>query len=207
MRSNEQHEDSRDSQSVVSRRTLIKLAAGAPMVITFGMLVSPLMRILKPTMKPGGFFQSSDVPTAKNIIEYNISDFPTDWTSKTFDFNLKYVVFNPEQESIHKIPGIVVRLSADEFVAYSRKCPNWKGCILNYKTEMCCGCVKSITDNCSCRKKRKNPVLVCPKHYNTFDLMQEGRIVAGPAPRPPWQFNVVRKGDLITIDQFESGIV
>jgi Rieske Fe-S protein len=194
MASNNKQDKTPDCTTAISRRTVLKIAAGAPLLFTFGLLTSPLARFLKPTMKPGGFFQPADIPGGDPIVEFNMSDFPVDWSYIPFNFRLKYVVFNPEQELIHRIPGVAVRI-ADQIVAFSRICPK-RGCLLEYKTEMCCGC----EGNCHCHLRASGPVLICPKDYIMFDLADGGRVMCGPAPRPQRQFRVKRQGDLITID-------
>ena len=201
-----QKNDSQEFRRLVSRRSLLKVAAGAPLAFTFSMMLSPLTRVLRPSMQPGGFFQTPDFPVPERNIAFNLSDFPNDWTSKSFDFRLKYSVFSPEQEKIRSIPGIIVRLSADEFVAFSLKCPNGRGCLLNYKTNLCCGCINNTVGDCSCERSKSHPVLVCPEHHSTFDLMNEGCVVSGPAPGPPWRFNVLREGDSISIIGCELAI-
>jgi len=176
------------------------------MVFSFGILASPLARFLKPTMKPGEFFQAADMPAAVRNVEFNLTDFPADWTCRPFEFQMKYVVFNPEQEQIRKIPGFAVRIAPGNIVAFSRLCPNGRGCILNYKSESCCGCIESTVEQCICAAKRNHAILVCPSHQSTFDLTQGGRVLAGPAPRPPLQFDVIRQGDVISINRLEVGI-
>jgi hypothetical protein len=203
MTSNELVEEATECNPALSRRTVLKFVAGAPLVFTFGLLASPLARFLKPTMKPGGFFQAADMPAAEHRIEFNLSDFPTDWTCRSFEFRMKYVVFNPEKEEIRKIPGFAIRLAPDKIVAFSRICPGRSG-ILNYKTEMCCGCSESSVDTCNCAMKMSKPVLVCPNCRSVFDLTQDGRILLGSAPRPPRRFTVSRQGELITINELET---
>ncbi|MBP6747737.1 hypothetical protein KA344_21090 [bacterium] len=203
MTSHEPDEEALDRDRLVTRRTALKFVAGAPLVFTFSLVASPLARFLKPTMKPGGFFQAADMPAAEHRIEFNLSDFPTDWTCRPFEFRMKYVVFNPEQEEIRKIPGFAIRTAPDKIVAFSRICPGRSG-ILNFKTEMCCGCSESSVDTCNCAMKVSKPVLVCPNCRSVFDLAQDGRILLGSAPRPPRRFTVLRQGELITINELET---
>lgn len=201
MTSKEYAEEATECNPTLSRRTVLKFVAGAPLVFTFGLVASPLTRFFKPTMKPGAFFQAPDMP-AELSIEFNMSDFPTDGTCRPFEFRLKYLVFNPEQEEIRKIPGIAIRIAPNKFVAFSRKCPSGRG-ILNYKTEMCCGCVESV-DRCGCAMTKNKLVLVCSTCRSVFDVAEGGRILLGPAPRPPRHFKVSRLGESITINELET---
>lgn len=204
MKTNQHHED--ECGPAVSRRTILKIAAGAPLVLTFGLLASPLARFLKPTMEPGGFFQEADFPTTLSNPEFKMADFPTDWICYPFQIDLNYVVFNPQQKEIRRIPGFVVRVAPDQIVAFSRIC-TVQGCILNYAKYYCCGCAEGLSGKCSCPRKVNNPVLVCPCDLSVFDLAQGGSVVSGPAARPPRQFQVLREGDVISIGNLESGSI
>lgn len=205
MAKNDKQEEMRDAMPAVSRRTILKFAAGAPLLLTFGLAASPLARFLKPTMKPGEFFQEADIPGPTIKPTFSMADFPYDWTAIPFLFHLRYVVFNPEQEDIRTVPGFAIRIG-DEIVAYSRRCP-WLGCHLNFKAEMCCGCIENTVQKCNCAMIKSNPVLVCPNDHSTFDLLQDGKVVFGPARRPPRRFNVERTGDLITIKGLQLGSI
>src|SRR5271156_4473419 len=93
-----------NTEALRSRRAILKMIAAAPLVVTFGLLASPLMRFLKPTMKPLNFFQAADLPGADPPPQFHRSDFPDVWTCIPFMFPMKYLVFNPEQYEIRKIP-------------------------------------------------------------------------------------------------------
>jgi uncharacterized membrane protein YhaH (DUF805 family) len=47
-----------------AQRDLGPARTGDPLIVTFSLLASPLMRFLKPTIQPGNFFQGPDLPTA-----------------------------------------------------------------------------------------------------------------------------------------------
>ena len=68
-------------------------------------------------------------------------------------------------------PVIVVRLSADEFAAYSSTCPH---------------------RSCSVDLPNEDGIVVCPCHNSTFDL--RGRYLGGPANAdlPPVTLEVIR---------------
>ncbi|CAN5251733.1 hypothetical protein BH11CYA1_BH11CYA1_39220 [soil metagenome] len=196
-------DEAREREPWVSRRSVLKFIAGAPLVFTFGMVASPLARFFKPTMKPGAFFQVPDMPKAVRSLEFSMADFPADWSTKQFDFQIKHAVFNPEQEQIRTIPGIAVRTAPGKVVAFSRLCP-LRGCLLEYRSQSCCGCVNSVTEVCNCAMKKEGGVLVCPRHLSVFDLSQDGRVVAGTFAWPPRRFNLFLKDEVITISGLDS---
>jgi len=70
---------------------------------------------------------------------------------------------------------VLVRLSADEFVAYSQKC-----------THLSCAVIP----------KPDEGVIHCPCHEGYFDL-RTGRQIAGPPPRPLPKIVLERRGDEI----------
>jgi hypothetical protein len=133
-----------DPEALWSRRAILKTIAEAPLVVTFGLAASPLMRFPKPTMKPGDFFQPPYFPTADRVEKFQRDDFSEIWTCLPFILHLKYTVFNPEQYEIRKIPGFVIRIDEDKIIAFSRICPRGSDHILSYvlnTADHCCGCV------------------------------------------------------------------
>lgn len=109
-------------RALLSRRSLLKFVAGAPLVATFGFVGSPLLRYLKPTMEPGNFCQAADLPKTESSVIFHRRDFPAPWTCIPFLLPMKYVVFGPERYEIRKEPGFIIRTAGKEIVAYSRIC-------------------------------------------------------------------------------------
>jgi Rieske Fe-S protein len=116
------------------------------------------------------------------------------------------VVFGPQQEEIRKVPAFAIRLAGGDVVAYSRICPR-RGCIINYVAAPAsynCGCVPKAK-KCCCAVDYATPLLICPCDGSAFDVADRGRVVNGPAPRPPRRFNVTQTETLITITGLEQG--
>lgn len=193
-----------------SRRQFLKVMAAAPLIIPFGLAASPLMRYLKPTMSPLGFFDAADQPGSSEDVYFKLNDLPTEWTCLPFMFHMKVTEFNPEQQEIREIPGFIVRLSKDKIVAYSRICPKVHGyrCILNWvqNPNRNCGCAPTA-ERCCCFVNVSNPVLMCSCTNTAFDLANEGRVIHGSAPRPPRKFDLERRGDKIAVVRLEPGAV
>jgi Rieske Fe-S protein len=177
-----------------TRRAFI---AALPLAATFGLLISPFMRYLRPTIKPLDILGPSDQPKPLEEVSFANADFPEEWTCKEFMFSQSYQEYNPEGLEVRKIPGFAVKLPNGKVVAYSRICPHL-GCIFNF-----------VKDPDECLKgynfKPAGPVFACPCHLSVYDIAQGGKVVSGPAPRPPREFTLKTEGDKITIISLEAG--
>jgi Rieske Fe-S protein len=79
-------------------------------------------------------------------------------------------------------PGILVRLPQDRWYASSMLCPH-ATCKTMFVPDLA-----MARDTFSV--KTSNPVLGCPCHFSVFDIAQGGKVIAGPAPKPPLQLTV-----------------
>lgn len=184
----------------VRRRVILKTVAALPLAATFGLLISPFLRYLRPTLKPLDILGQSDQPLAEPPIPtYTDKDFPDPWTCLPFMFNQKYVEYNPEAAEVRKIPGYIVKLPNGDVVAYSRICPHL-GCIFNF-----------VKDPDECAKgynfKPAGPVFACPCHLSVYDIAQAGKVVSGPAPRPPRKFEVKKVSGTYQVIALEAGSI
>ena len=184
-----------------SRRLLLKTVAAIPLAATFGLLASPFLRFLRPTLKPLDVVGNSDQPFPEPPVpSFKDSDFPDEWTCIPFMFKQAYVEYNPEAKEVRQIPGFIVKLPqkyGGDVVAYSRICPHL-GCIFNFVKE---------PEEC---KKGYNflpagPVFACPCHLSVYDIAHDGKVVSGPAPRPPRKFDIKKVGDTYQILSLEAG--
>jgi Rieske Fe-S protein len=191
-----------------SRRQFLKLIAAAPLVVPFGLSASPLLRYLKPTTSPLGFFDPADQPGCAEILGFTMNDFPQPWTCIPFMFPLKISAFNPEQFEVREIPAFIIRTEGNEIVAYSRVCRMHSyRCFLTYMPEprQECGCGRKKGRQCCCAIDVDNPVLMCPCNLSTFDLANNGRVIRGPAVRAPRAFELEKRKDMIVVVRPEPG--
>ncbi len=184
----------------MKRRTILKTVAAIPVAGTLFLLASPFLRYLRPTLKPLDILGKSDQPLAEEPVpKFKDSDFPDAWTCIPFMFYQKYIEYNPEEKEVRTIPGFIVKLPNNDIVAYSRICPHL-GCIFNF-----------VKDPNECAKgynfKPNGPVFACPCHLSVYDIAQGGKVVSGPAPRPPRKFEIKRDGDNIEILSLEAGSI
>lgn len=180
-----------------TRRVLLKTIAAVPLAFTFGLVASPMLRFLRPTLGPLDVFGPSDQPQADEPVAFKDSDFPSEWTCLPFMFKQSYIEYNPEGKEVRNIPGFIVKLPTGDVVAYSRICPHL-GCIFNF-----------VKDPDECAKgynfRPNGPVFACPCHLSVYDIAQGGKVVSGPAPRPPRSFTVKKEGDKYSIVSLEAG--
>lgn len=50
-----------------------------------------------------------------------------------------------------------------------------------------------------------NPVLFCRCHLSVYDPMRQGRVLFGPAPRPPWLFDAREESGALIVSSLETG--
>ncbi len=181
-----------DAEPSLSRRTILKFIASAPLVATLGFVASPFLRYFKPSMKAGNFFQTADLPKAVQPVRFHRTEFPEPWTCQPFSLPMRYVVFNTEGHETGKEPGFILRTAANEVIAFSRICPNYHHHPLNFLMN---------TAELPCIPQSKYPVLYCPCAccFSTFDLNDNGRVMQGPASRPLRRMDVTFDGEYYTV--------
>jgi len=187
-----------DAKALFHRRSILKSIVSVPLLATFGLLPSPLLRYLKPTMAAGGFFQSADLPKPEQSDRFQWADFPEIWTCYPIMLPLRYEVFNPEGYEKRNTPGFIMRSANNEIVAFSRICPHCHHRqMLNFLKH---------TSELACIQQSENPVLYCPCmcDCSTFDLCDNGRVLSGPAPRPLRRMEVSFDGKYYTITGLEQ---
>ncbi|MGE5538470.1 MAG: ubiquinol-cytochrome c reductase iron-sulfur subunit [Gemmatimonas sp.] len=99
-----------------------------------------------------------------------------------------------------EFPGIIVRLpegQAAPFYAACRICTH-QGCAFGYETNY-----RQVGDIVGV--DLENPVFFCRCHLSVYDPAHAGRVVSGPAPRPPWQFSVRAEGSDLVVTGLEAG--
>jgi Rieske Fe-S protein len=94
------------------------------------------------------------------------------WSAAEFEF----------EAASDRQPGILVRLQEDRWYASSLICSH-ASCKMMFVPDLA---VARDTFNV----KASNPVLGCPCHFSVFDIAQGGKVVSGPAPKPPLQLAV-----------------
>jgi Rieske Fe-S protein len=103
------------------------------------------------------------------------------------------IKFTLQDDDGTEMPCIVIRLPGGAWYASSLICPHNK-CTVMYVTD-----IDMARD--SFNVETKTPVLACPCHFSVFDVTENGRVMAGPAPHPPLQLHVTEQGNDIFVSR------
>ncbi|MGH2452418.1 MAG: ubiquinol-cytochrome c reductase iron-sulfur subunit [bacterium] len=213
----------------LDRRGFLKLVTSLPLVAAAAAFLSPLLRMLKPNMKPFEVLYRPtvrDIPRGETTVAAALSEVQRSWDFKYFVFTQKYPQYTPEGLRSANVPAVVVRLpgkvrlpwdwaraiNKPEFVGresnlivFSRICPHL-GCIYNYVSNH--AEVTAGYGGYRPPKERQHALMACPCHLSIFDPAdpeQPGRVLSGPAPRPPRTFLYEIRGEQIVVTDVESG--
>jgi len=217
----------------MNRRDFLKLIVSIPVLGALALFVSPLFRYLRPSSGPlketfgkgalamngpvtewqgqKGLFTPPDQPQRERDLVFNISDFPSPWSYQPFTFAQRSKEYTFRHFQTSKIPGFVVRLPEDQdgkpdFIIVSRICPHM-GCVFNFLPDPAEAAAYNYP-------VAKNPLFACPCHLSVYDPLQKqdvngklvrGKVVSGPAPRPPRQFTYEVQGEKLVITAAEAG--
>jgi Rieske Fe-S protein len=213
----------------MNRRDFLKIIVSIPVLGGLAMFASPLFRYLRPTSGPlsstridfkgqpteweghNGLFSQPDMPKAEREVTFQLSQFPTPWSFQPFTFSQQSREYTFRHFQASKIPGFVVRLPEDkggqpDFMVVSRICPHM-GCVFNFLPDP----TEAAAYN---YPQAKTPLFACPCHLSVYDPLQEqdvsgkllrGKVVSGPAPRPPRQFTFEAKGAQLIVKALEAG--
>ncbi len=102
------------------------------------------------------------------------------------------------------LKGLLLRLPAQatgtpRFAAFCVLCPH----------EICHVDLQHQTDHVTTQLPRKppHPLFVCPCHFSVFDPLAEGAVLAGPAGRGLFRFELAVGEDQVTVVAVEEGAI
>lgn len=211
----------------LNRRRFLRFAAGLPLAAGLVAFAAPLLRFLKPNMDPFELLKPTleDQPVGEPVVAATLSDIPKPWDFKYFVYTQKYPQYTPDGFKTAAVPGVVIRLpnkiplpwdwvpatgekpqfSESEIIVFSRICPHL-GCIYNFVRdwqEITAGYGGYVPP-----KDRQHALMGCPCHlsiYDPADPRQPGRVLSGPAPRPPRTFFYQINDEKILVRRVEPG--
>ena len=213
----------------IERRKILKLATGVPIICAVAAIVSPLLRFLKPNVEKFKIYAPTVQDTARGeaIVAATLPEVAKPWDFKYFAFTQKYPQYTAEGFKAATVPGVVLRLpkkirlpvgwskrigkqpslTESDIIVFSRICPHL-GCIFNYVPNW-----KEVTAGYGGYvppASRKHALMACPCHLSIYDPADEevpGRVLSGPAPRPPRTFLFeVQRENIIVTDVEPGGI-
>lgn len=223
------------SPSKLERRKFLKLATTLPVLGALAAVISPLLRFLKPNVERFKIYAPTleDVPRGEAVVAAKLSDVAKPWDFKYFVFAQKYPQYTSQGFKAASVPGLVVRLPSrltlydpatdrgplswargigktpkvteSDIIVFSRICPHL-GCIYNYVANW-----KEITAGYGGYvppESRQHALMGCPCHlsiYDPADKTTPGRVLSGPAPRPPRTFLFEIQGENIVATDVEPG--
>lgn len=123
--------------------------------------------------------QAQSAPVAR------VADLGEPWSSVEFSF-----------AAVEPVPGILIRLPDGTLYAASRICTH-QACTMVYNKN-----AKEVSDSYDVQVA--NPALTCPCHLSVFDPAKGGKVVGGPAPRPPQRFRIRVSGGNIFVDGLDA---
>ena len=156
---------------------------------------------------PFSFFRafSARAATASEA-SASLSQLSSPWSVAEVEFTKQIKTHRGPRPST--FPGYIIRLPdaigerlglKQNLYAISRICPH-EGCEINFYRR------RADVSRPPELEEFPNPMLVCTCHQSTFDPAQGGKVLDGPAPRPPWTFDfVIEKGKVIIKDLEPGG--
>lgn len=191
----------------MERRDFLRLLLSVPLLGGLILFISPVFRYLKPTAGPfpHGLVGKPDSPSSIKDIKFALSEFAAPWTVQEFTYEQKNPIYTRQGAQVNKIPGYALRVPGDDgkgnpkFEVYSRICPHM-GCIFQYVPNP-----EDSEKGYNYKPEHGQPVFACPCHLSVYDPLQDGKVVSGPAPRPPRHFDFKIESGQLIIGAIESG--
>jgi len=213
--------------AAIKRRKFLKLATRLPILAGLAATVSPLLRFLKPNVEKFRIYAptAQDAPRGEAIPVAMLSDLAKPWDFKYFVFTQKYPQYTPQGFKAASVPGVAVRLpykiklpvgwardvglepkiTETDIYVCSRICPHL-GCIFNYVPNW-----QEVTagyGGYAPPSNRRHALMACPCHLSIYDPADRdvpGRVLSGPAPRPPRTFLFEIRAENIVVTAVEPG--
>lgn len=205
-----------------TRRTFLKAATTIPIIGGAVLAMHSILRYFKPTMAGGidSMMAPPDTAPSPPQVAAEISELQTPWACKDFIYVRSSVEYSSRKVQGAKIPGFVLRLP-DEFVKdksdpknfyliVQRICPHL-GCTFNFvpDRDVLHGSYNYLAP------QPFHPYFACPCHLSVYDPTHyqdngageelRGKVVSGPAPRPPRFMDFQIKDGKIFITGTEGG--
>ena len=197
-----------DDRGEVSRRDVLSMIIGALVATALAGLggASMAMRFLRPRVRPFDLFAPPDKAAVPEQRVANLSELQNDFDVKSFIFRKVDVEYTPRGTQITEIPGFAIKLpegsgnpDTQHVEVFSRICPHL-GCIFNFEKDPVV-----VAKNYG-GFTPPGPVFACPCHLSIYDLSHDGKVISGPAPRPPYKFDFKINGQDVIVTAPPKGL-
>ena len=205
------------------RRIFLRGLTSIPIIGGAILAMHTIMRFFKPTMAGGIESMMAPPDEAGSALQpvAELSELTKPWDAKEFIYVRTSVEYSSNKTQGAKIPGFVVRLPSDLpgvdpndpktwYLVVQRICPHL-GCTFNF--------IPSATDLAGGYNYKPpepvHPYFACPCHLSVYDPTRKqdngmgvslrGKVVSGPAPRPPRFMKFDIKDGQIVITETEGG--
>lgn len=205
------------------RRVFLGALTSIPIIGGAILAMHTIMRYFKPTMAGGIESMMATPDEAGSALQpvAELSELKNPWDAKEFIYVRTSVEYSSRKTQGAKIPGFVVRLPSDLpgvdpndpktwYLVVQRICPHL-GCTFNF--------IPSATDLAGGYNYKPpeplHPYFACPCHLSVYDptrkqdngmgVLLRGKVVSGPAPRPPRFMKFDIKDGQIVITETEGG--
>jgi len=204
----------------INRRTLIRALLGMPVLGGLLVWLNPLLRFVKPTAGPGELAPAPERPISQPLLVGLIDEIPEPWSYREFVYVQETPEYTRHRTQRSEVPGFLVRLpdtapgievtrpdgSKAKILVVSRICPHL-GCIFEFVTDL-----DRLRTTYQFPRAEK-PHFACPCHLSVYDLMDtqtvggrplQGRVVSGPATRPPRAMAFTVNNDQVIVTGVEG---
>jgi Rieske Fe-S protein len=208
----------------LTRRRLLEVLTGLPVIGGILAVLSPLLRYLKPNDKPYEVpLTRADTPSGGAQVVGKITSLAKPWDYFYFTYVQKFVQYDQAGYEAENIPGVAIRLpmkvrftnaqgfggysGETDIVLFSRICPHL-GCIFNFIPDW--HNVTSGYGGFVPRKGEQHPLMACPCHFSIYDPEypnDPGNVISGPAPRGARYFRFEIREEDIVVTAAEVGAI
>ena len=208
----------------VTRRRVVQILMGIPVIGAILAILSPLFRYVKPNERPFGVpLTQADTPKGGAQIVGTTAMLAKPWDYFYFTYVQKFVQYDQAGYEAENIPGVAIRLpqkvkfvnaqgydgyaGETDVVLFSRICPHL-GCIFNFVPEW-----HNVTTGYGGFAPpgwERHPLMACPCHFSIYDPAyprDPGNVISGPAPRGARYFRFKVEGDHIVVTGAEVGAI
>jgi len=201
----------------MDRRKILQALSAVPVLGALLAFMSPIYRVLRPTAKAFEFTRPVDRVDLQAQRVAFVEELEEDWATIDFVYRQANVEYSARGQQISSVPGYITRIPdryvtgdspEDRYYCLQRICPHL-GCTFNYVDQ-----ADDVRNEYNFPQAEDHPYYACPCHLSVYDPVgiaevdgedARGKVVSGPAPRPPRRFIIEVRGNEIYVSGMEGG--